>query len=88
VAGWENKGVPNKPYIAAGPGGVTYLTLPERGEVHQVSPTGQVAPLRRPSDRASRIGYPTGIAVGADGAIYTTESTGGTVLVQRVGGVP
>jgi DNA-binding beta-propeller fold protein YncE len=88
VQGWENRGVPNKPYIAAGPDGVIYVTLPERGEVTQISPTGQATAVKRPTDRSNRLGFPTGIAVGPDGVLYTAESTGGSVLAQRVGGSP
>jgi uncharacterized protein (TIGR03663 family) len=88
IQGWENKGVPNKPYIAVGPDGALYVTMPERGEVQRISPSGQITPLSRPSDRANRLGFPTGIAVGPDGIVYTAESTGGTVLAERAGGVP
>jgi sugar lactone lactonase YvrE len=83
VQGWENKGVPNKPYIATGPDGIVYATMPERGEVFAISPSGQMTPVRRASDRPNRVGFPTGIAVGPDGSIYTAESNGGTVLVER-----
>jgi sugar lactone lactonase YvrE len=88
IQGWENKGVPNKPYIAAGPDGTLYVTMPERGDVQRISSTGQVTPVSRPADRANRVGFPTGIAVGPDGLVYTAESVGGTVLVQQVGGTP
>jgi len=88
IQGWESRGVPNKPYIAVGPGGVIYVTMPERGEVQQISPTGQVTTVQRPVDRSNRIGFPTGIAVGPDGTVYTAESTGGSVLAERVGAIP
>jgi DNA-binding beta-propeller fold protein YncE len=83
VQGWENKGVPNKPYIATGPDGVVYATMPERGEVFAISPSGQMTPVRRAADRSNRVSFPTGIAVGPDGSIYTAEANGGTVLVER-----
>jgi DNA-binding beta-propeller fold protein YncE len=88
IQGWESHGIANKPYIAAGPDGSIYVTMPERNQVQKVSPDGQVTNLPRPTDRANRVGFPTGIAVGPDGTIYTAESLGGTVLVQKPGGTP
>jgi DNA-binding beta-propeller fold protein YncE len=88
IQGWESHGIANKPYIAVGPDGSMYVTMPERGEVQKVTPDGQVTPIARPADRQNRLGFPTGIAVGPDGMIYTAESQGGTVLVERPGGTP
>jgi DNA-binding beta-propeller fold protein YncE len=88
IQGWEGRGVANKPYIAVGPGSTIYITLPERGEVQQVSPDGRVTPLPRPADRANRLGFPTGITVGPDGVVYTAEAQGGTIVLTRAGGTP
>lgn len=88
IQGWEGRGIANKPYIAVGPSGMMYITMPERGEVQEVAPDGRVTSLSRPADRQNRLGFPTGIAVGPDGAIYTAESQGGAVLVNRSGGTP
>ncbi|MFN8634714.1 MAG: TIGR03663 family protein [Chloroflexota bacterium] len=88
IQGWESHGIANKPYIAAGADGSLYVTMPERGEVQRISPNGQISPVVQPVDRANRIGMPTGIAVGPEGAVYTAQSGGGSILVQQVGGAP
>jgi uncharacterized protein (TIGR03663 family) len=88
IQGWDGRGIANKPYIAVGPDGTLYVTLPERGEVYQITPQGIVTPLQRPADRANRLGFPTGIVVGPDNVVYTAESAGGTVLLEQVGGTP
>jgi hypothetical protein len=88
IQGWESKSIANKPYIAAGPDGRAFVTLPERGEVLQITPQGQVSQVSRPADPKNRLGFPTGIAVSADGSIYTAESVGGTVLVQQAPSAP
>ena len=49
---------------------------------------GRSTPLKRPPDSANRLGFPTGIAVGPDDAVYTAESLGGTLLLTRGGGTP
>jgi DNA-binding beta-propeller fold protein YncE len=86
VQGWENRGVTNKPYIAAAPGGGVYVTLPERGEVSLVDASGQARPLARPVDRNGRLGLPTGIDVAPDGTVWVAESAGGAV--SRYAGGP
>jgi uncharacterized protein (TIGR03663 family) len=88
VQGWESHGIANKPYVAAGPDGRLYVTLPERGEIQQIGSDGRVTPVQLPADRANRLGLPTGIAVGPDNVLYVAQSVGGTVLVERVGGTP
>ena len=88
IQGWEGRGIANKPYIAAGPDGRLYITLPERNEIRQVTPQGQVTPLQLPADRANRLGFPTGITVGPDNVVYVAESTGGTVVLRQAGGTP
>jgi sugar lactone lactonase YvrE len=88
IQGWESHGIANKPYIAVGPDGSMYVTMPERNQVEKVTPQGRATNLPRPTDRANRVGFPTGIAVGPDGSVYTAESQGGTILVQSPGGTP
>jgi uncharacterized protein (TIGR03663 family) len=88
IQGWESHGIANKPYIAVGPDGSMYVTMPERGEVQKVSPDGHVVQMPRPADRQNRLGFPTGIAVGPDNTVYTAESQGGAVLLERTGGTP
>jgi len=86
VQGWENRGITNKPYLAVGPSGQIYATLPERGGVVEVSASGQARPLDRPADRSGRLGLPTGVDVAPDGTIWVTESAGG--VVSRYAGGP
>jgi uncharacterized protein (TIGR03663 family) len=88
IQGWEGRGIANKPYIATGPDGEVYITLPERNEVHQVTPQGVVTPLQRPADGRNRVGLPTGIAVGPDGTVLVAESAGGIIWARQAGGAP
>ncbi|MDP8921791.1 MAG: TIGR03663 family protein [Chloroflexota bacterium] len=85
IQGWENRGITNKPYIAAA-GGQIYVTFPERGEVGVIEAGGQVRPLSRPADGSGRLGVPTGVDVTPDGDVWVAESAGGTLSRYAVGG--
>lgn len=88
IQGWENRGITNKPYLAVGPAGQIVVTQPERGQVLQVSPDGQITALPRPADRSGRLGLPSGLAVAPDGAVFVAESGGGTMSATRLGSTP
>ncbi|MFN8522035.1 MAG: TIGR03663 family protein [Chloroflexota bacterium] len=79
VAGWEGKGVINKPYVAADANGNAYVTFPDVGNVAAVGENGRVRMLARPSDRLNRLGLPTGIKLGPSGELYVIESASGAI---------
>ncbi len=80
VTGWESRAIPNKPYVATDTRGNIYLTAPERNEVMMIDAGGKISGVPLPNDPGGRIGGPSGIEIGADGALLVSQSAGGVVV--------
>jgi len=77
VPGWGSQAVSNKPYLAVGPDGDVYATLPERRSVVQVK-DGAVRTVPLPASPA--LGLPTGVDVMPDGALVVSDPQNAVVV--------
>ncbi len=85
VTGWDSTSRENKPFIAAGPGGQLYFTVPERGLVVGADAKGAVLTAWGGSGSdMSTFNMPIGVAVDAQGQVYVSDSGNGRVLVFAV----
>jgi DNA-binding beta-propeller fold protein YncE len=82
VTGWDSTSRENKPYIAVGPGGQIYFSVPERHYLASTDSTGKVLTVwgGSGSDLAA-FNMPIGVAVDAQGQVYVSDSGNGRVLV-------
>jgi streptogramin lyase len=68
-------------HLAVDGSGNLYLTLPEEGQVLQLSPTGEAVAkwdLHQPDGQKMK---PVGIAVDAGGQVWVVDSAGGNIVV-------
>jgi DNA-binding beta-propeller fold protein YncE len=77
VQGWGSQNVSNKPYLAVGPDGDVYATVPERRTVVQLK-DGAVRTVALPI--SPRLTMPTGVDLAADGRLLVSDSQSGVVL--------
>ena len=82
VQGWESRSIANKPFVAAAADGTIYATAPDAGAVIVVSADGQTRSLRRSTGQSARLGGPTGVELGPNGALFVSESAAGVVSQQ------
>jgi uncharacterized protein (TIGR03663 family) len=85
VTGWDSTSRENKPYIATGPGGQVYFTVPERHYAAVTDGGGDIlAVWGGYGSNQSSFNLPIGVAVDEQGRVYVSDSGNGRVLVFTV----
>ena len=80
VPGWQPSSY-DDPYIAAGPAGQVYVTVPGRSQAIYASPSGDL--LLRWGGKGGDLGslnFPSGIAVGPNGSVYIADRDNARVV--------
>src|SRR5581483_8673805 len=85
VQGWSSQSLVNKPYLAAGPDGSIYATVPERSSVLRLQ-DGIISSLALPS--SPHLGQPIGVTVDSQGRVVVSDQQGGTIDAYSIQSTP
>jgi DNA-binding beta-propeller fold protein YncE len=82
VDGWYGRGVENKPFIAAGPGGQVSISDPQNCQVLQFDPDG--TPIHLWGDCGAGLGTLSGLVADAQGGLWVADAQNNKVLYFKV----